>query len=124
MHFYRMPDRSDIRALERGCEFALMETTDPLTQEFLESLQDYYNRILLYQRNPAFSAQVARILSQVEMSDAILYTLGYGDTSHIRHVVRPLKSRRVRVTVKTIGSSDGKDNTPPEPHEQTNGATA
>lgn len=123
VHFYRMPDRSDIRALERGCEFALMETTDPQTQNFFESLQDRYNRILLYQRNPAFSAQIARTLSQIQMSDAILYTLGYGDSSHVRHVVRPLKSRRVRVVVKTIGSM-GTNDSPDDPNVQSPGAAA
>ena len=105
VHFYRMPDRSDLRAQVRASEFALGETTDPLTQKFLESLHNRYTKILQHQRNPAFSGQVARAISQVIMTEAYLFTLACGDTSHIQHVVRPLKTQKVRVFMKIIDSS-------------------
>ncbi|NMB79769.1 MAG: DUF58 domain-containing protein, partial [Methanomicrobiales archaeon] len=105
VHFYRMADRSDLRAHVRGSEFALLETSDPKTQGFLETLRDRYHRILLYQRNPAFAGQVGRALLQVRMTEAYFFTLGIGDTSHIQHVVRPLKSQKVRVHVKMITPS-------------------
>ena len=105
VHFYRMPDRSDLRALARGAETAGEDTSNKEARQFLESLRDRYNQVLLYQRNPAFAGQVARALSQLLMTEAYVFSLGYGDTSHIRHVVRPLRTQKIRVNVRIITTS-------------------
>jgi uncharacterized protein (DUF58 family) len=107
VHFYHMPDRSDLRAKVRSIENALEQTTDPQTRASYELLQDRYTRILQYQRNPVFSGQVARSLSRILMTEAYLFSLGRGDTSHIRHVVRPLQTQQVRVHIRIIEAPRG-----------------
>lgn len=108
VHFYRMPDRSDLRALARGVESAGEDALHPAARQFLETLRDRYTRVLLYQRNPAFAGQVARALAQLLMTEAYVFSLGRGDTSHIRHVVRPLRTQKIRVNVRII-NTPGKD---------------
>ena len=105
VHFYRMPDRSDLRSHVRDIENVLQQTTDTRTLAFYELLRDRYLTILQYQRAPAFSGQVARTLSQLLMSDAYLFSLGCGDSSHIRHVVRQLQSRKIRVHIRIVDAT-------------------
>jgi hypothetical protein len=107
VHFYHMPDRSDLRVQVRSIENALERTTDPQTRNYYELLQDRYTRILQYQKNPVFSGQVARSLSRILMTEAYLFSLGCGDTSHIRHVVRPLQTQQVRVHIRIIEAPRG-----------------
>lgn len=102
VHFYRMADRSDLRSRVRNAEHALEQTTDNPTQAFCALLHNRYISILQYQRTPAFSGQVARTVSQLRMTQAYLFSLGCGDTSHIRHVVRPLKTQMIRVHIRMI----------------------
>ncbi len=102
VHFYRMPDRSDLRSLVRNSENALQQTTDSQTQAFYELLRDRYLSILQHQRAPAFSGQVARTLSQLLMTEAYIFSLGCGDNSHIRHVERPLQSQNIRVHIRIM----------------------
>jgi len=102
VHFYHMPDRTDLRFLVTNCEEAALEAKDPRIQGSLDLLRERYTGILQYQRNPAFAGQIARTLSQLLMTEAYLFTLGCGDTSHIRHVVRPLKNQQIRVNVRII----------------------
>ncbi|MDD5141922.1 DUF58 domain-containing protein [Methanoregula sp.] len=102
VHFYRMPDRNDLRSMIRHCEDAGSRAQDPRVRAVLETLKDRYTGILYCQRNPAFAGQVTRTLSQLLLTNAYLFTLGCGDTSHIRHVVRPLRTCQVQVTVRVI----------------------
>ncbi len=106
VHFYRMPDRSDLRARVRGVESAGEDATNPAVWQFLEALRDRYARVMVYQRNPAFAGQVARALSQLLMTEAYVFSLGCGDTSHIRHVVRPLRTQKIRVNVRLINTPE------------------
>jgi hypothetical protein len=105
VHFYHMPDRSDIRSYTRNCESALEQATDPGVLAFYESLRNRYLAVLQYQRNPAFSGQVARTLSQILTTEAYFFSLGYGDISHIRHVIRPLKAQKIKVHLRIISTA-------------------
>ncbi len=102
VHFYHMADRSDLRSKVRLSEYVLQQTTDSRARVFFENLHDRYVSILQYQRVPAFSGQVARTLSQLVMTEAYLFSLGYGDTSHIPQVVRQLQSLQIRVHNRII----------------------
>jgi len=106
VHFYHMADRSDLRGQVRNIEHALEQTTDPQARTYYELLQDRCNRILLYQRNPVFSGQVARALSPILMHEAYIFSPGCGDTSHIRHIVRPLQTRQIRVHIRIIDTAE------------------
>jgi hypothetical protein len=105
VHFYHMPDRTDIRSLDRDCEEASLQANDSRVRGTLDLLRDRCTGVLQSQRNPAFAGQVARTLSQLLMTEAYLFTLGCGDTSHIRHVVRPLRTQHIRVNVRIIDDS-------------------
>jgi hypothetical protein len=39
------------------------------------------------------------------MTEVYLFSLGCGDTSHIRHIVRPLQTQHIRVNVRIIDAS-------------------
>jgi uncharacterized protein (DUF58 family) len=106
-HFYHMKDRSDLRFSVRKCENALLQTPDPGMQAFYETLRDRYLTVLQYQRNPAFSGQVARTLSQIAITEAYLFSLGCGDSSHIRHLTRLLQSQNIRVHIRIIDAAAG-----------------
>ncbi len=105
VHFYHMPDRSDLRSQVRDSENALLRVEDSQEKEFIEILRDRYLSILQYQQPPAFSGQVARTLSQLLMTEAYIFSLGCGDNSHIRHVERPLKTQNIRVYVRIMDSA-------------------
>ena len=104
VHFYHMPDRSDLRFHVRDCEEAQMHATNSKTLAFYELLRDRYTSILQYQRTPAFTGQVARTISQLLMTEAYIFSLGVGDSSHIRHVVRPLKNQNIKVNLRIMGA--------------------
>jgi uncharacterized protein (DUF58 family) len=121
VHFYRMPDRSDLKTRVRTLEHALPETTDARILASLELLRDRYVGILQYQRIPVFTGQVDRALAQLPVTEAYLFSLGCGDSSHIRHVVRQLQSQKVRVHVRIMepvlsGTPEGTD-TPADTRE-------
>jgi len=105
VHFYRMPDRSDLRSNVRDIEHALRQTTDTRTLACYEILRDRYLGILQYQRVPAFSGQVERTLSQLLITEAYLFSLGCGDSSHIRHVVRQLQFQKIRVHIRIMDAA-------------------
>lgn len=105
VHFYHMPDRSDLRSHVRDSENALRQAENLPENEFFEIMRDRYLSILQYQRSPAFSGQVARTLSRLLMTEAYIFSLGCGDNSHIRHVERPLKSQNIRVHVRIMDSA-------------------
>jgi uncharacterized protein (DUF58 family) len=102
VHFYHTPDRSDLRSHIRVIENILPDETDPLKITFFEQLRNRYERVLENMRNPAFTGQVARALAQIAFSEAYLFSLECGDTSHIRHVVRPLRARNIIVHTRMI----------------------
>jgi hypothetical protein len=104
VHFYHMPDRSDLRLHVRSIENDIHPTADPKILTFFELLRNRYLGVLQYQKAPAFSGQVARAITQIQLTEAYLFSLGCGDTSHIRHVIRPLKAQKIRVHLRIISS--------------------
>jgi len=111
-HFYHMKDRSDLRSSVRECENGLQQTPDPGMQAFYEAMRDRYLTVLQYQRVPAFSGQVARTLSQVTITEAYLFSLGCGDTSHIRQLARLLQSQNIRVHIRIMDAAVAREARP------------
>lgn len=105
VHFYHMQDRTDLRSRVRDIEETTDQATESKAGEFLDLLRDRFISVLQYQRNPAFAGQIARTISQILMTDVYLFSLGCGDTSHIRHIVRPLQTQHIRVNVRIIDAS-------------------
>jgi uncharacterized protein (DUF58 family) len=102
VHFYHMSDRSDLRSQVRIIEHFLQETTDSQIRVSLELLRDRYLGILEYHRNPAFSGQAMRAISRILITEAYLFSLGTGDTSHIRHIVRPMQFQAIKVHIRIV----------------------
>ncbi|MFA4876178.1 MAG: DUF58 domain-containing protein [Methanoregula sp.] len=109
VHFYHTTDRSDIRSRLREAENRIFDEHGAKTIPYYECLRDQYEQVLDNIRTPAFTGQVSRALSQITFSEAFLFTLEGGDTSHIRHVVRPLRTRNIKVQTRIIRTP------PPEP---------
>jgi uncharacterized protein (DUF58 family) len=105
VHFYNMPDRSDLRSHIRESENTLQQMTDSPEQNFHLHLRNLYLNTLQNYRTPVFSVQVSRALSQIQVTEAYFFSLGCGDSSHIRHVVRPLRSQKIRVHMRIIDSA-------------------
>ena len=110
VHFYRMPDRSDLRRQIRTLESRLEEARDPSSQKFFDSLNKQYLRSLQAQQIPAFTAQLVRTLSPLMADECYVFSLFSGDASHLRQVIRQAKAMKIRVHVRmpgTAGSSAG-----------------
>ena len=112
VHFYRMPDRSDLRRQIRTLESRLEEARDPSSQKFFDSLNKQYLRSLQAQQIPAFTAQLVRTLSPLMADECYVFSLFFGDASHLRQVIRQAKAMKIRVHVRMpgiTGSSGGTD---------------
>ncbi|MDO9326755.1 MAG: hypothetical protein Q7T80_17535, partial [Methanoregula sp.] len=42
---------------------------------------------------------------QLVMTDAYFFSLGFGDSSHMTHVVRQLQSQKIRVHIRIMDST-------------------
>lgn len=104
VHFFHMSDRSDLRSSVRSLETASLQTTDVQNQDYFRRLMARYHETMKHQKNPAFSGQIARAVAQIQVTEAYLFSLGIGDTSHIRHVERPLRTQKIRVHIRIIDS--------------------
>jgi len=100
MHLYRMPDRSDLRGRIRTIDTILSEEQAPSDERFLTHLKKNYMAGLQDQRLPVFTGQIIRAIRQITVDEIYIFSLGYGDTSHIRQVVRQARTKKIRVHVR------------------------
>ncbi|MFA4859849.1 DUF58 domain-containing protein [Methanoregula sp.] len=91
VHQYRIPDRADIRGAVRHLEMVIIEGKNSRVNAFSDSLRKKYISMLAHMQVPAFAGQVARTLASIEIDEIYLFTLGCGDSSHIRQVIRQAK---------------------------------
>jgi uncharacterized protein (DUF58 family) len=97
VHLYRMPDRSDLRAQIRMIEGRLSEEQDPPAARFLTLMRSHYQTGLQEQRMLTFTGQVIRTISPLTIDEVYLFSLGSGDLSHIRQIVRQAKTMKIRM---------------------------
>jgi len=100
VHVYRMPDRSELRAQIRLIEGRLLEEQDPPTERFLTRMRSRYQTGLQEQRMLSFTGQVIRTISPLTIDEIFLYSLGSGDLSHIRQIVRQAGTMKIRMHVR------------------------
>ena len=105
VHFYRMPDRSDLRRQIRTLERRSEEAQDPSTQRFLTTLHRLCLRTVQGQRTPAFTAHLIRTLSPLMADEVYIFSLFSMDVSHLRHVIRQAKTMKLRVHVRMPGTA-------------------
>jgi len=99
-HLYRMADRSDLRSRIRTIDAVLSEEKVPDETRFLTLLRKSYQTGLQEQRMLSFTGQVIRTISQITVDEIYLFSLGCGDTSHIRQIVRQAGTMKIRVHVR------------------------
>jgi uncharacterized protein (DUF58 family) len=100
VHFYRTPDRYDLRRQLHAVDTGLKKASADPEQRFLGSLRRQYQSALLNRKTFAFTGQLVRILSAVETDEIVVFSLLCGDTSHIRQVVRQAKTMKLRVHIR------------------------
>jgi uncharacterized protein (DUF58 family) len=99
-HLYRMPDRSDLRAMIRTIDAIPPEEQAPEEARFLSLLRKSYRAGLQEQRMLTFTGQVIRTIGQITVDEIYLFSLARGDTSHIRQVVRQARTMKILVHVR------------------------
>jgi uncharacterized protein (DUF58 family) len=105
-HLYRMPDRSDLRAEIRMIDGLLSEERDPDEERFLTHLRRCYQTGLQEQRVLTFTGQVIRTISPLTIDEIYLFTLGSGDISHIRQIVRQAQTMKIRMHIRLPARKD------------------
>ncbi len=99
-HLYRMPDRSDLRAEIRNIDGLVFEDTDPAEARFLPLLRRCYQTGLQEQQVLTFTGQVIRTISPLAIDEIYLFSLGCGDISHIRQIVRQARALKLRMHIR------------------------
>ena len=99
-HLYRMSDRSDLRARIRAIDTILSEEPGPADARFLALLRKNYQAGQQEQRMLAFTGQFIRTIGQITADEIYVFSLGYGDTSHIRQLVRQARTMKILVHVR------------------------
>jgi len=105
-HLYRMPDRSDLRTKIRVIDRILTDDQVSPNARFLTILRRNYQASLQEQQVLTFTAQVIRTISQITVDEIYIFTLGCGDTSHIRQVVRQARSMKIHVHARLPNGKD------------------
>jgi len=97
VHQYRTPDRADIRGAVRHLESVMIQGSTPSVNVFSAALRKNYLGMLAHMQAPAFAGQVARTLASLDIDEIYLFTLGCGDLSHIRQVIRQAKIAQLAI---------------------------
>jgi hypothetical protein len=100
VHLYHTLDRADMRHHIRTLEEQIPDVEDIPVRRFYSALHKNYKTALQHQRNPAFSGQLVRTVSPLTIDDLFLFSLGTGDASHIRLIIRQARSMKLRVHVR------------------------
>jgi uncharacterized protein (DUF58 family) len=107
VHLYHLLDRADLRGQIRRLEDHLSQEENDRARAFCINLRKYTLTALQHQRNPAFYGQLARTISPLTLDDLFLFSLGSGDTSHIRMVIRQARSMKIKVHLRVPDISSG-----------------
>ena len=100
IHLYRVSDRTDVRAAVRHLERVIVDGGDSRVRAYSDSLRKKYLSVLVHMQAPVFTGQIARTLASIAIDEVYLFTLGCGDSSHIRQVIRQGKLAKVVVHIR------------------------
>jgi uncharacterized protein (DUF58 family) len=100
VHWYRIPGRSLLREQIRHLEVYMHEGKDADTRAFCGILQKKYVEVLPSQRPTAFSTDLSRVFSPMASDEMIIFSLGAGDLSHLREVIRQGKLMKFGVHLR------------------------
>jgi uncharacterized protein (DUF58 family) len=100
VHLYRMPDRSDMRSKVRTIDRLSAPEQEPAEAQFLTRLRNCYQAGLQEQHVLTFTGQVVRTIGQLTLDEIYVFSLGSGDTSHLRQIVRQARAMKILVHVR------------------------
>jgi len=100
VHLYRTSDRSDLRSRVRAIENLGSEERDASGTEFLLRLKRHYQAGLSEQRVLTFTGQIIRTIGQVTADEMYVFSLGCGDISHLRQLVRQARAMKMHVHLR------------------------
>ncbi|MCX6688213.1 MAG: DUF58 domain-containing protein [Methanoregula sp.] len=100
VHEYHVHDRADIRGNVRHLETVITQGGEPGSIVFSGNLRKQYLRMMMYMQATAFTGQIARTLSSVAIDECYLFSLGCGDKSHIRQIIRQAKIAKIIVHIR------------------------
>ena len=100
VHWYRIPDRTLLREQVRHLDHCIRDGKDPRAAAFFTALQRKYLQVVPSQRQTAFSADLARVLSPIATDEMVIFSLGGGDLSHLREVIRQAKLKEFGVHLR------------------------
>ena len=104
VHQYHSRDRSDIREDVRHLETIIMQGGEPGSIAFSGTLRKQYISMIMHMQIPAFTGQIARTLSSVAIDECYLFSLGCGDESHIRQIIRQAKIAKIIIHIRLPGA--------------------
>lgn len=108
VHLYRTSDRSDLRGRVRAIENLASEEHKTPGTEFLLRLKRHYQAGLSEQRVLTFTGQIIRTIGQMTSDEMYVFSLGCGDISHLRQLVRQARAMKMRVHLR-VPSRDEMD---------------
>lgn len=100
VHWYRIPDRSLLREQIRSLDQRIQDGEDAHLRAFFSSLQKKYRQVLPSQRQTVFSTDLARLLSRITTDEMVIFSLGVGDLSHLREIIRQSKMLKFGVHLR------------------------
>jgi len=100
VHLYHLRDRADFRAKIRHLENQYPMAGDVGISAFSLYMKKHYLSVLQHMKAPAFSGQIARTISSLEIDECYIFSTGCGDLSHIRQIVRMAKTKKIRIHLR------------------------
>ncbi|MDO9035563.1 MAG: DUF58 domain-containing protein [Methanoregula sp.] len=100
VHLYHLRDRADLRAKIRHLDNQDPQAGDGGISAFSLSMKKHYLSVLQHMKAPAFSGQIARTISSLEIDECYIFSTGCGDLSHIRQIVRMAKTMKIRIHLR------------------------
>jgi len=104
VHQYHTRDRADIREDVRHLETVIVQGGQPGSITFSGTLRKQYLNMMMHMQAPAFTGQVARTLSSVAIDECYLFSIGCGDESHIRQIIRQAKIAKIVIHLRLPGA--------------------
>jgi uncharacterized protein (DUF58 family) len=101
VHQYHTRDRSELRLQASALETRITGDGDNRLQPFYSRLKKRYLMNVSCQKTTGFAGQLNRIFPALAVEEIYLFTLGTGDKSHIRQIIRLAKTMKFRVHLRT-----------------------
>lgn len=101
VHEYRIHDRFDLRLQVRALENQTPHEGDSRLLPFYSLVKKRCLMVIPHQKTNSFAGRLNRIFSGIAVDEIFVFTLGIGDKSHLRQIIRQARSMKFRVHLRT-----------------------